>query len=198
MLIGEITNRRSIRKYKRAEIPLEVIRKVINAGRLAPSGKNKQPWRFLVYGKDAKQRLLIKMEEGIRRETDKEALLPMSGHGLPDARNTLRIMREAPILIMVLNPYGESPFEAVSVDARVTEIVDALSAGAAIENMLLQAEHYGLGTLWIANTFFAYPELMEEIGEKGQLLGAVALGYADEKPMPRPRKTLDELIEYRF
>jgi len=55
----------------------------------------------------------------------------------------------------------------------------------------------GLGALWIANTCFAYHDLMEFIGEKGQLVGAVALGYADEKPPARPRKELSEVLEYR-
>ena len=162
-MIEEIKNRRSIRKYKQTEIPAEIIHQIIQAGRLAPSGKNKQPWKFLVYGKEAKRELLLSMEAGIQRELNGNSLLPDSGYGLPDARNTLRIMREAPVLIVVMNPYGKSPFENITVDERVTEIVDSLSAGAAIQNMLLEAERLGVGTLWIANTCFAYPELVEAI-----------------------------------
>lgn len=122
--------------------------------------------------------------------------MPDSGDGLPDAGNTLRIMREAPVLIVVMDPYGKSPFEDITADERVTEIVDSLSIGAAIQNMLLESEHLGIGTLWIANTYFAYPELTEFIKEPGQLIGAVALGYADEAPGQRPRKTLEDAVEY--
>ena len=46
-------------------------------------------------------------------------------------------------------------------EKRIVEICDSLSIGAAIENMILTATGYGLGTLWIANTCFAYNELME-------------------------------------
>ncbi len=63
--------------------------------------------------------------------------------------------------------------------------------------MLLKADELGLGTLWIANTFFAYKDLFEFVGEKGQLAGAVALGYADEQPFARPRKELSDILEYR-
>ena len=42
------------------------------------------------------------------------------------------------------------------------------------------------------------PELMEFIKEPGQLIGAVALGYADEVPRQRPRKTLDDIVEYHY
>ncbi len=96
-----------------------------------------------------------------------------------------------------MNPYGKSPFEDITVDERVTEIVDSLSIGAAIQNMLLEAERLGIGTLWIANTCFTYPELTEFINEPGQLIGVVALGYADEAPRKRPRKKLDDIVEYR-
>ena len=198
MNIEAIQTRRSIRKYKPEEISREVVREIIEAGRLAPSGKNKQPWKFIVYGGSSKKELLDQMEAGIRREKSGEALLIKSAYGLPDAENTLRIMREAPILIIVLNTAGKSPFESLTADERFTEIVDSMSIGAAIENMLLCAKDLKLGSLWIANTCFAYPELVNHIGTTAQLMGAVALGTADESPRQRPRKAMEEIAEYRL
>lgn len=196
MSTEEIYTRRSIRKYKKDMPALEDINKILDAGRVAPSGKNKQPWKYLVYAGEKKKELLNAMENGLNREKSGESLLVNSRYGLPDAVNTLRIMREAPVIIMVLNPYGKSPFEQITADERVTEIVDSLSIGASIENMLLKAEEMGIGTLWIANTCFAYPELMKYMNEEGQLVCAVALGYADETPSARPRKSLEEITEY--
>lgn len=199
MSIEAIYNRRSIRKYKSKEIPIDILNKILDAGRAAPSGKNRQPWKFIVFGGIKKEELLSKMDAGIHRELKGEALLPNSRDGIPDAKNTLRIMKEAPIIIMVFNTNGKSPFKNIATaDERFTEIVDTLSIGAAIENMLLQAENLGVGTLWIANTCFAYDELVNYIDEKTQLVGAVALGYPDEKPNPRPRKTPESIIEYRL
>ena len=54
-----------------------------------------------------------------------------------------------------------------------------------------------MGTLWIANTCFAYNELMKFIGTDIQLTGIVAVGFADEAPVKRPRKLLEEIVEYR-
>lgn len=196
MSTEEIYTRRSIRKYKKDMPALEDINKILDAGRVAPSGKNKQPWKFLVYAGEKKKELLHAMEKGLNRERLGESLLVNSKHGLPDAVNTLRIMREAPVIIMVLNPYGKSPFEQITADERVTEIVDSLSIGAAVENMLLTAEKMRIGTLWIANTCFAYPELMEYMREEGQLVCAVVLGYADETPPARPRKSLEDITKY--
>lgn len=137
------------------------------------------------------------MEEGLKKEQVEHLLLPKSAFGLPDAFNTLRIMREAPAIIIVMNTNGKSPYKVISTDERVTEICDFLSIGASIENMILKATEIGLGTLWIANTCFAYDALMEYIGLPGQLIGAVAVGYADEQPKERPRKTLLEIMKYR-
>lgn len=192
-----ISMRRSIRKYKSDPVSQEDIEKVLRAATLAPSAKNSQPWKFLVYRGDSKEKILDEMEKGLIRERDGRSLLPESRYGLPDAFHTLRIMRQAPVLIMVLNTDGFSPYEPITTDDRVSEICDSLSIGAAIQNMLLTATEMGLGTLWIANTCFAYEELVEFIGTEHQLAGAVSLGFPDEMPKARPRKDISEVIEYR-
>lgn len=43
-----IRKRRAIRNYMREDVPDEVINKIINAGRFAPSAMNSQPWHFIV------------------------------------------------------------------------------------------------------------------------------------------------------
>lgn len=193
-----IYNRRSIRKYKQQTVPADVVRAILDAGRMAPSGKNRQPWKFIVFAGRDKEELLNAMERGIAREKEDHAYLPASAGGLADAQNTLRIMREAPIAVIILNTNGRNPFESVTPDERVAEIVDSLSIGAAVENMLLQAEELGIGCLWIANTCFAYGELVEYLDTKDQLVGAVSMGYADESPAARPRKPLEQIVEWRM
>lgn len=191
-----IYNRRSIRKFQNKRIPKEVIMLMIDAGRMAPSAKNRQPWKYIVYEGCPKEALLACMEQGIARE-EQNPILPNSQHGIPDAKNTLKIMKEAPVLILVLNTNGTTPFTEIDADHRVTEICDTLSIGASIENILLKAEEIGIGTLWIANTCFAYPELTAYLKTESQLVGAIAAGYANESPMPRPRKELSDILEFQ-
>ena len=53
-----ISKRRSIRKYQRKEVPLDLIRELIDAARLAPSGSNAQPCRYyLVKDKETREKL---------------------------------------------------------------------------------------------------------------------------------------------
>ena len=131
------------------------------------------------------------------RESGEDKLLPHSQYGLPNAFHTLEIMREAPVLIMVENTNGTSPYLAIDADRRVTEICDSLSIGASIQNILLTATKLGYGTLWIGNTCFAYSELVQFMGITGQLVGAISLGIADEAPAQRPRKDFSEVVEFR-
>ena len=133
-----------------------------------------------------------------RREENECAMLPDSANGLADAKNTWNIMTQAPILIVVINDNGKNPFDEINADSRFVEICDTLSIGASIENMLLKATELGLGTLWIANTCYAYKELTQYLETSQQLVGAIALGYANEAPMQRPRKKMEEVVEYRF
>ncbi len=43
-----IASRREVRDYAETPIPTEVEQRILDAGRLAGSSKNRQPWRFLV------------------------------------------------------------------------------------------------------------------------------------------------------
>mgnify|MGYP000810286542 FL=1 len=137
------------------------------------------------------------MRNGINSEKSTHKLMPEWAFAIPDAQNTVRIMQEAPCLIVVLNTNQQTPFANIESEQRIVEICDSLSIGASVENMILTATSYGLGTLWIANTCFAYNDLIDFIGTEHQLIGIVAVGFANEKPAKRPRKPFKDIIEYR-
>ena len=189
-----IYDRRSIRKYQDREVPTEYIEQLIDAARMAPSAKNRQPWKYIVYTRDGEQKLTDAMAKGIERVESGEAKFPDFRYGIADAKNTVRVMREAPVVIVVLNTNGKSPFIPVKEDGRIVEQCDALSIGASIQNMLLTAQELALGTIWIANTCFAYPELETYINTTDQIISAVAVGYPDEAPGQRPRKKMEEIM----
>ena len=47
-LLNLILSRRSIRRYEDRDLPEEVLQKILEAGRQAPSAVNRQPFRFVV------------------------------------------------------------------------------------------------------------------------------------------------------
>jgi len=48
MTLEAIERRQSVRNYLDKEIPQDILEKVLEAGRLAPSAKNSQPWKFII------------------------------------------------------------------------------------------------------------------------------------------------------
>lgn len=40
------------------------------------------------------------------------------------------------------------------------------------------------------------PELIREIGTEKQLVGAISVGYPAEAPLSRPRKPIEDILEY--
>lgn len=191
-------NRHSIRRFKSDSIPIDSIKSVLEAARVAPSAKNRQPWKFLVFANGKKDELISCMEKGIEREKSGKSRFKSFSNGIPDAENTVKVMKEAPVIIVILNTNGKSPFLPLDADSRIVEICDILSIGAALENLSLAALEKGLGTLWIGNTCFAYDELIEYLNTDDQLVGAIALGFPNESPAMRPRKSLEDIVDYRM
>lgn len=185
-MLDAIAARRSIRKFKNTPVPRHIIEEIIKAGAIAPSSKNRQPWHFVVTTGKAKKEALAAMEQGLRREAQ-QPLLPESAQYIAGAWNTLAIMRQAPVIIFVVNPLGLDLLTPQNAENRVFEICNAQSIGAAVENMSLAAVESGLGSLWICDIYFAYRELCAWLNCGGELAAAFALGYAGEAPMPRVR-----------
>ena len=57
-LLPEIVKRVSVRDFTNESVPKEVLDRILEAGRLAPSAKNRQPWRFVVLRAPEKKKLL--------------------------------------------------------------------------------------------------------------------------------------------
>ena len=195
-MLSAIINRRSIRKYKNIPVSKHDIEEIIQAGILAPSSKNRQPWKFIVVTGKAKDDMITAMDKGLKREKEKP-FLPESTRFLCGAAYSLKIMEQAPAVIFIVNSLGIDMQYPANPEERIYEICNAQSIGAAIENMTLTATELGLGSLWICDTYFAYKELKDWLHVRGELAAALAIGYADEIPPARPRKSKADVVEWR-
>ena len=195
--ITSIAKRRSIRKFTDREIPPELVEKIFHSAIKAPSSKNRQPWKFIIVTNKTKDGMLKAMWAGIENEKKGQGLLPNSLQFISGAENTAEIMAQAPITIMVFNTENSGLLGETSIENNLSRIANVQSIGAAIENMLLTATDLGLGSLWICDIFFAYRELCAYFGLQNELVAAISLGYADETPDPRPRKTFTAVVEWR-
>ena len=184
-----IKTRRSIRKFKDTPLPEEVLNTILEAGTLAPSGKNRQPWKFILVREDKRREMVNIMRQGISK-------MKKMGEDVGSSERSADIMEEAPLTLFVFNPYGQHPWLPRTVKQGFENLVDIQSAGAAIQNMLLAAQEMGIGSLWICNVFYAYEELCRWLGEESEMVAAISLGYPDETPHARPRKTVEEVTRH--
>lgn len=123
-----------------------------------------------------------------------QSLLPNYVNYINKAQNSFKIMQEATVLIFVMNTLSKEYRKFLSFEEHIAEICDTQAICASIENMLLTANNLGLGSLWIGDIFFVYPELKYWLNKKGEIIAYIALlGYADEKPVVRPRKDFDKI-----
>lgn len=182
-----IAARRSIRKFQDTPIEAEKLQAILMAGIQAPSGKNKQPWRFILVKEDKRAEMVDVMRQGIVK-------IKAQGDDTGSSEWSAQVMEQAPVTVFVFNPEGLSPWHEHSVDQMIWDVVDIQSTGAAIQNMLLAAQDLGLGSLWICDVFVAYEELCQWLGEKGEMIAAVSFGYAAESPAARPRRPYQEVV----
>jgi F420 biosynthesis protein FbiB-like protein len=185
-----IAQRRSIRRFKDTPVPEEDIRRLLHAATLAPSGKNAQPWRFVVVeGETQRAEMVRLMRAGI-------AKLKAQGVNPGSSEWTAGIMAHAPVTIFVFDDEETNEDRERSFVDFLMNTVDIQSIGAAIQNMLLAALDRGLGTLWICDVFYAYEELCDWLGENHVMVAAISIGYPDEAPGPRPRMAVDEVTRW--
>lgn len=157
-MLDTIKKRRSIRKYKDEMIDKKIIEDIIYHGTLAPSTMNMQPWEFIVLTENKKKKISDIL---IEKAPDTNYSKPMI--------NTAKIINNAPVLIIVYNELEENNQSTI------------LSVGACIENMLLAATEYNLGSLWIGVTRHCEQEFKDFFNnDKMNLLGCVTIGYTDE------------------
>lgn len=93
-----------------------------------------------------------------------------------------RFIEEAPVVIVGC---GDSRAKWAVVDVAI-----------ALQNMVIAAEALGLGTCWIGHFIEEEVKKLLRIPEHMKVVAMITLGYPAEKPSPRPKKSLEELIRY--
>ena len=161
--------RHSTREFLSREIEKEKIIEILDAGCYAPSSKNRQPWKFLVYSGELKEQGISIFENVILKKKENNIKIP---YGYGSVLNSIKIMHEAPHIIYVINECSENDLKCIS--------TDILSIGAAVENILLKATTLGIASICLGDIRYAYDEMKKFLNEKNMLVCAIALGYERE------------------
>ncbi len=186
-----VLTRRSTRRYKKMQVPVHLVRRVLEAARFAPSAGNCQPWRFIVIQnknmlEEMTRLLLAKMKplekvvaaQGWKRDVTVAAVGLLKSQNQGDLRpfgavrevlsGRLKIFHNAPTLILVLK------------DTRGIDSPE-FDTGICCQNLVLTAHSLGLGTCYIGFAHFleGNREWMSEMGieKPWKIATAITLGY---------------------
>ncbi|MDY4697313.1 MAG: nitroreductase [Selenomonas montiformis] len=185
MALHCMATRHSTRHFKQEPVDVEKLRQVIEAGRQAPSGKNKQQNHFLVVRDPDVLDTLARL---VREEF---AGMEITDENSEDIGNAIRLSKKgtyvfhyhAPTLIIVANKRGYGNRYA--------------DTACAIENMMLAANALDLGSCWINQLRWLKdnPVLLDYLCELGmqedeQVFGSLSLGYPDTEDGLPNRKIL--------
>jgi nitroreductase len=182
-----LTLRRSIRKYKPEPIPQETLQRILNGAMEAPSGKNRQNWRFIVVsGKKRDEYLQISQKSWDRIKDILKVRLKPSLYEFTE--RFFYTLGQAPTVIF-----------CYSVNTPEEKYLTSIgSVYMAAENINLAAFAEGLGCCTMGapleikeevNQFLGVTEWPEFKAGEMELLCAITLGYPDHQPPKAVRQT---------
>lgn len=176
MLLEIIQHRRSIRKYQDKDIDDSLIYELLESARLAPSGSNTQPWHFIVI-----------------KDTYTKEKIALSA-------NNQKWMLSAPVFLACIADIStrisnlqeeldeNSPHEELKQVIRDTSI--------AIEHIVLQAAHLGLGTCWVS--WFRQKDIKPilQVPQDKYVVTVLTIGHPDEIPRNNKRKPTVDFVHF--
>lgn len=169
-IIEIIKKRRSIRSYQNKKIPDNLIRKLIDAARFAPSGYNAQPQKYLII-KDGKKKQELKDNEVFKQEFVYRAPVIIVCCGDPQA-----YLKEK------LEPDFDDSYEIQAVR----------DVAIAAQNLVLRATELELGTCYIGWVHKNRLKKALKIPNNYVIPFVITLGYPAKKPTARFRKDIKE------
>jgi nitroreductase len=174
-----LKRRRSIRLYTGEPIPTGVIEDLIDAAISAPSSLNSQPWHFHVALGAARKAVGEAVAQSTRFLEEYASILPAGQ--LEKAAKFYADLGNAPVVIGVSVPDSQDDVD------RTNTLV---SAGAAIENLMLRATDLGFGACCITAPRWVIDEVKAALGvaDDRVLAGLVLVGVPAEEPIPTERR----------
>ena len=183
-LLALVKQRRSIRRFKPDPIPDDIIDKILEVARWAPSCGNSQPWEIVAVKKQTVRDEIVRILNDDYVAKGKE---PPAGPA------------QAQLFIIVCaNPENKPP-------AWLGNQVNSMfysTLGNAFLYMTVAVTSLGLGSQRVSH--IAAPSVEGDIKEllgiptTWEIFDMLAVGYPDVEPQPRSMRSFDEVLHYDF
>ena len=157
-----VFKRRTIRRFKQEPISLELLKKLIDFARVAPMARNIQGLEFVI----------------VHDFNVREKLFPLVNWAgsLPEDQRTPEKGREPTAYIIIL------------MNTNIKKTYFDFDVGAAVENILLGAVNFGLGSCWMGSINRDKIRKLLEIPDYYDIKHVISLGYPDEHSIIEPYK----------
>lgn len=186
--------RRTVREFTADPVDGAAVRRAIQAALTAPAPHHSQPWRFAVLeSQRARTALLDAMLQAWTAD--------LRGDGFTQEQVDRRVrrgepLRRAPLIIvpcLVTEAAHAYPDQRRSAAERAMFLV---SAGAAVENLLVALAVEGLGSCWVSSTLFCRQVTTDTLNlpPGWEPMGAVGVGHPAAPPSPRPARDAESFI----
>ena len=162
-----ISRRTSVRQYRSDPVEPDKLRRILDAARLAPSGKNGQPWTFVVV-------------------TDAE-----TRRRLASACKGQTFVAEAPVVIAAC---GREDLAYQKMGGYWNSL--PVDIGIALEHLMLAAAAEGLGTCWIGAFIENDVRSILNVPGEQKIVALAPIGYPSGERAVRPRKALKDILMY--
>jgi len=167
-----INKRITTLRYKKQKVKEKDIQKIIDSAIIAPSAKNRQPWRFYILNQEERNIIADMMDKWEDSTKENELGIVTTIHR---SANVIRTASDVKVIYK--------------------ETVDILSIGAAIQNMILTATNLGIDSTWVADVRFIPCEINKYLKiENMELMSGIALGYRSKEPKKKARFKKEYLL----
>lgn len=162
-----LTNRRSIRDFQDREVPLSVVKEIIQDTCLAPTASNRQPCRFvIVQDRERIKRLSAESKRNLLAELVRNPDSPLKQYEAALRDEKFSVFYNAPCLVLVIGPRDVYSLE--------------VDCGLTVAYFMFSAVSRGLGTCWIGlGAHVRDRQILNEIGvpDNCRIVAPIILGY---------------------
>ena len=178
-----LKNRRSIRDFQNKEVPLTILKEIIQDTCLAPTASNAQPCRFIIIrNPDMIKKLSDESKKSLLDDLIRNPQLPLKQYEAALRDVHFNVFYNAPCLILFVGPK----------DVHFLDVDCGLTAA----YFMFSAAERGLGTCWIGlGAHIRDKQALDEIGVPSdcRIVAPIILGYPKSIPLASERHTPDIL-----
>jgi F420 biosynthesis protein FbiB-like protein len=190
--------RRSIRRYTDQPVAREMVTRLLDAARWAPSAHNRQPWRFVTLASAVSKRAVAEaMAARLRadRLADGDPLDAVDA----DANRSRARISTAPVVIVLCLTLLDMDAYPDARRRRAEYLMAVQSVAMAAQNLLLAAHAEGLGACWMCAPLFC-PETVQaalDLPADWEPQALITLGYPANEGQPASRKELERAVIWK-